>query len=141
MRFSLVATCTVSDWPVSPASTRDVSGDATAKFPPRATKTRTRPAHISRIASIVESPGARGGAKPNSRSSASRKAGRGRSQMPIVRSPCTLLWPRTGQGPAPGFPMLPRSSSRFISSCTFPTPCRCWVSPIAQQAMVRSLAA
>ena len=70
--------------------------------------------------------------------SASRNAGRGRSQMPIVRSPWTLLWPRTGHGPAPGLPMFPRSSSRFITSCTLPTPKRCCVRPIAQQAIVRS---
>ena len=34
--------------------------------------------------------------------------------------------------------MLPRSSSRFITSCTLPTPWRCCVRPIAQQAIVRS---
>jgi hypothetical protein len=29
----------------------------------------------------------------------------------MVRSPCTLEWPRTGQVPAPGLPMLPFMSS------------------------------
>ena len=37
----------------------------------------------------------------------------GRSQIPIVRSPCTFECPRTRQVPAPGRPMLPPTSSRF----------------------------
>ena len=36
--------------------------------------------------------------------------------MPMVRSPWTLLWPRTGQAPAPGRPMLPRSSRKLTTS-------------------------
>ena len=58
--------------------------------------------------------------------------------MPIVRSPCTLEWPRTGQAPAPGLPMAPRSSSVLVSSWMVATAWRCWVSPIAQQMMIRS---
>src|SRR6202035_5725675 len=42
--------------------------------------------------------------------------------MPIVRSPCTFEWPRTGQIPAPGLPKLPRSSSKFSICCTFAVP-------------------
>ena len=53
--------------------------------------------------------------------------------MPIVRSPCTLLWPRTGQAPAPGLPMLPRRSRKLTISWIVATAALCWVSPIAQQ--------
>ena len=60
--------------------------------------------------------------------------------MPIVRSPCTLEWPRTGQAPAPGLPMAPRSSRVLVSSWMVATAWRCWVSPIAQQMMIRSAA-
>ena len=34
----------------------------------------------------------------------------------MVRSPCTLVWPRTGHAPAPGLPMLPRSSRKLTIS-------------------------
>ena len=54
----------------------------------------------------------------------------------MVRSPCTLLWPRTGQTPAPGLPMLPRSMRKLTISRMVGTPCLCWVSPIAQQTMI-----
>ncbi len=57
--------------------------------------------------------------------------------MPIVRSPCTLLWPRTGHTPAPGRPTLPRSSRKLTTSLMVGTECLCWVSPIAQHTMVR----
>ena len=53
--------------------------------------------------------------------------------MPIVRSPWTLLCPRTGQAPAPGRPTLPRSSRKLAISRIVATALRCWVSPIAQQ--------
>ena len=36
--------------------------------------------------------------------------------MPIVLSPCTFEWPRTGQVPAPGLPMLPRTKSKLTIS-------------------------
>ena len=61
--------------------------------------------------------------------------------MPTVRSPWTLLCPRTGQVPAPGFPMLPRSRRRLTISWMLSTAFRCWVRPIAQQKMIRSLEA
>ncbi len=54
----------------------------------------------------------------------------GLSVMPTVRCPCTFEWPRTGQMPAPALPMLPRSSSRFTSICTFCVPPTCCVSPM-----------
>ena len=68
--------------------------------------------------------------------SESRKRSGGFSQMPIVRSPCTLEWPRTGHSPAPGLPMLPWSRARFTNSLIVATALRCWVIPIAQQVMV-----
>ncbi len=37
----------------------------------------------------------------------------GRSQTPIVRSPCTLLLASTQHAPAPGRPMWPPSSKRL----------------------------
>ena len=43
----------------------------------------------------------------------SSRTGVGFSSTPMVRSPCTFEWPRTGQMPAPGLPILPRISSRF----------------------------
>src|ERR1700678_4341228 len=56
--------------------------------------------------------------------------------MPIVRSPWTLLCPRIGDGPAPGLPMLPRSSRKFTISRRVATAFLCWVRPIAQQTMM-----
>ncbi len=58
--------------------------------------------------------------------------------MPIVRSPCTLEWPRTGHTPAPGRPMLPRRRRKLTISRIIGTECLCWVSPIAQQTTIRS---
>ena len=57
----------------------------------------------------------------------------GRSQIPIVRSPCTLEWPRTQQVPAPGRPMWPPSRSEIHDIRMVATASRCWVRPIAQQ--------
>jgi hypothetical protein len=59
--------------------------------------------------------------------------------MPIVRSPCTFEWPRTGIRPAPGRPMLPRSIITFDSNWIVRTDSLCCVSPMPQQAIVRSL--
>ena len=75
---------------------------------------------------------------PNSAPIASRNHAGGFSQMPIVRSPCTLEWPRTGQAPAPGLPMLPRSSRNEVISRIVATEFLCWVRPIAQHTMTRS---
>jgi hypothetical protein len=51
---------------------------------------------------------------------------------PMVRSPCTLLCPRTGQSPAPGLPICPRANNKFASICTLAVPWRCCVIPIPQ---------
>ena len=67
--------------------------------------------------------------------SASRNGAAGRWSMPIVRSPCTLEWPRTGHRPAPGRPMLPRRSMKLTISWIVRTACLCCVRPIAQHAM------
>ena len=91
---------------------------------------------MPRIAPTVSTPCSRGEEKENSASSLSWKAAGICSQMPIVRSPCTFEWPRTGQRPAPGLPMSPRSSSRLTTSRSIATECLCWVSPIAQQTML-----
>ncbi len=75
---------------------------------------------------------------PNSVSSASRKASGIFSQIPIVRSPCTLECPRTGHTPAPGLPIMPRINRSATASEIVATPWVCCVSPIAQQMIVRS---
>ena len=132
-RFSLVETCTVSPQRASPAVVTSVSGVAAAKLPPSAKNTSTLPSRIALIESTTSQPCARGGSKPNSSRSLSRNASGTFSQTPIDRSPCTLLCPRTGHGPAPGRPMLPRSSRKFITSRIVSTAFLCWVRPIAQQ--------
>jgi hypothetical protein len=115
-----------------------VSGVAIAKLPPMPMNTDARPSRMARMASTVSMPCSRGLVMPNSESSASKKVSGIFSQIPIVRSPWTLEWPRTGHTPAPGLPIIPRSSSRLVSSEIIATACRCWVNPIAQQAIVRS---
>ena len=49
----------------------------------------------------------------------------GFSLIPTVRWACTFEWPRTGQIPAPGLPILPRISRRLTNICTVSTPARC----------------
>ncbi|MNN12223.1 hypothetical protein D3C81_1252060 [compost metagenome] len=73
------------------------------------------------------------------RSSRSMKAAFGFSLMPMVRLPCTLLWPRTGQSPAPGLPIWPHIRCRLTISRMVSTECLCWVIPIAQQLITLSL--
>ena len=72
---------------------------------------------------------------PHSRSSAARKASGIFSKMPMVRSPWTLLWPRTGQSPAPGRPIAPSRRWTLTTSRMVATALRCWVRPMAQQVM------
>ncbi|COW55501.1 Uncharacterised protein [Mycobacterium tuberculosis] len=110
---------------------------ADAKFPPMPMKTLTRPSRMARIAATVSKPCARGLVMPNSRSSAARNCSGIFSQIPIVRSPCTLECPRTGHTPAPGLPIMPRSSSTLVTSPMVATAWACWVKPIAQQMTVR----
>ncbi len=102
------------------------------------TNTFTSPLCIARMVRTVSRPCARGGSIPQASPRRSRKASVGRWSMPQVRLPCTLLCPRTGEGPAPSRPRLPRSSSRLTISRTVSTPCSCWVSPRHQLTMERS---
>lgn len=76
-RLSLVDTCTVSRVRRSAASVTSLSGVALTKLPPIPKNTLTAPSRIARMASTVSSPCRRGGAKPNSASSASRKSAGG----------------------------------------------------------------
>ncbi len=115
-----------------------MSGVALRKFPPSATKTFTRPSCIAEMVFTASRPSRSGGAKPNSSPSARRNAGLIFSQIPTVRSPCTLLCPRTGQRPAPRRPICPRRSAKSTMLCTLATPFSCWVIPIAQQQIIRS---
>ena len=109
-RFSLVETCTVrSALRIASSVTCGVrrGRDEVAAQPDEHRAPRRRASRGSRRP-------CRGRARAAGRSrtpsaSASRKCAGGRSQMPIVRSPCTLEWPRTGHSPAPGLPMLPCS--------------------------------
>ena len=121
------------------SSVTSLSGAARTKFPATPRKTLIRPSRMALIEFTESSPWARGGSKPNSRSSASRKESGICSQMPIVRSPWTLLCPRTGQAPAPALPRLPRSIRKFTISLMVGTAWVCCVTPMAQQTMTRSL--
>ena len=106
-RLSLVETITVrSAFSIASSVTR-VSGAAETKLPPIPMKKRASPSRSARIASTVSRPCSRGGSKPYSARSASRKSRAAFSQIPMVRSPWTLECPRTGHSPAPGRPMLP----------------------------------
>ena len=137
-RLSLVDTCTVSAQERSARSVAAVSGVAEAKLPPIATSARTRPPAIARRVSTVSRPSSRGTSTPNSVANASRNTAGIFSQIPMVRSPCTLECPRTGHRPAPRLPIIPRSSATLAISRMVGTACRCWVRPIAQQKIVRS---
>ena len=75
-----------------------------------------RPSRIARIASTVSTPCSRGLTIPNRESNAAKNFSGIFSQMPIVRSPCTLECPRTGHSPAPGLPIMPRISSTLVIS-------------------------
>jgi hypothetical protein len=72
-----------------------------------------RPSRIALMASTVSTPCSRGLTIPNRESNASKNFSGIFSQMPIVRSPCTLEWPRTGHRLAPGLPCI--SSTLVIS--------------------------
>ncbi|MNN30381.1 hypothetical protein D3C81_1440270 [compost metagenome] len=137
-RLSLVEICTVSAQLRMAAWVRGVSGVAWAKLPPRPMNTLARPSSMALIASTALCPWARGTRNWKRFSIASSSAALGFSSMPMVRSPCTLLWPRTGDRPAPGLPTLPRSSCRLMISCTVGTEWRCWVTPMAQHMITRS---
>ncbi len=140
-RFSLVDTCTVSSQPRSAASVTSVSGVARTKLPPIPMKNLALPSRIASIAATVSRPCSRGEANANSLSSASWNEDGMRSKMPIVRSPWTLLCPRTGQTPEPGRPMFPWISRTLTISRKVLTECLCCVRPIAQHTTVRRDAA
>ncbi|MNI62002.1 hypothetical protein D3C73_1172990 [compost metagenome] len=120
-RLSLVEICTVSAQLRRAAWVRGVSGVAWAKLPPSAMNTLARCCSMAWIASTALCPWARGTRNWKRFSKASSNAALGFSSMPMVRSPCTLLWPRTGDRPAPGLPTLPRNSCRLTISCTVGT--------------------
>ncbi|MNR16154.1 hypothetical protein D3C85_1327380 [compost metagenome] len=116
LRLSLVAMCTVRLQLRRASCVRGLSGVAWAKLPPRPMNTFERPSSIAAIAITVLWPCWRGTAKANRASSASSSSVGASSLMPMVRSPCTLLCPRTGDSPAPGRPILPRSSCTLMIS-------------------------
>ena len=98
-RLGLVETCTVRSARRRASSVTVVSDMAETKLPPRPKNTLALPSRNALTAATASKPCSRGGSKPNSSRSASRKWPGGRSQMPIVRSPWTLEWPRTGNRP------------------------------------------
>ncbi len=138
VRLSLVEMWAVVRQARTASSVTALSGAARTKLPARERKNLTRPSRIARIAFTESMPWARGGSKPNSSRRASRNESGICSQIPIVRSPCTLLCPRTGHAPAPARPRLPRSIRKLTNSRMVGTACLCWVMPIAQQTMTRS---
>jgi hypothetical protein len=85
----------------SASAVYSVSGVAERKLPPIAKKTFARPG-VHRLDRLhrVEAVRARRLEVELARERV-EEGGVGRSQMPIVRSPCTFEWPRTGQTPAP----------------------------------------
>ncbi len=138
-RLSLVEICTVSRQRCSASDGVVRVGRGARKLPPSPTKTFTVPV-VHRLDGAAR---CRSRASPAARSrtpspSACMNSGLIFSQMPTVRSPCTLLCPRTGQTPAPRRPICPRSSAKFTMLCTLATPFLCCVIPIAQQQIIRS---
>ena len=98
-RLTLVEMCTVIRARRIASMATSVSETACTKLPPSPRKKWALPSRRALIESTVSSPFSRGGSKPNSFCRASRKCPGGRSQIPMVRSPCTLEWPRTGKQP------------------------------------------
>jgi hypothetical protein len=131
-----VEICTDIPVPRIAASAAAVSEIAATKLPPSDTQVRISPRCMARIAFTASTPCARGIGTPNSSSMAARKDSGICSQMPMVRSPCTLLCPRIGEAPAPGLPMLPRRRSRLMISLIPFTAALCCVSPMAQVTIV-----
>ena len=135
-RFSLVDTWTVNPMFWRAIAVWSVSGAAERKFPPMQKNTSTFPSSMAWMALTTSYPWCCGIGNPRPSSMRCKNAFDGASQMPTVRSPCTLEWPRTGQKPAPGRPTCPLSRSKFTTSWMTPTPFRCCVRPMAQHAMV-----
>ena len=135
LRFSLVAIETVRRSFRHAASTASMSGAARTMLPPSATKPCTRPSIIAWQPVTVVRPSCRGGSNPYISARASSGTNSGFSVMPTVRWPCTLEWPRIGHTPAPGLPMLPRSSSRFVTMWIACTPATCCVRPMPYRIM------
>src|SRR5665647_2602251 len=123
-------------WTVRPtrcsaASRSAVSEAAAAKFPPSEMNTSTASFSKALTVSTESSPCSRGALIPNSASNAFSIHSLGFSHTPIVRSPWTLEWPRTGHAPAPGLPKFPCRSSRLMISLRVLTECGCCVRPSA----------
>jgi len=89
-RLSLVETCAVTRHFCSALAVNSVSGVAERKLPPIPRKKRIFPCRMCLIASTVSTPCFGGGVKWNSSPSLPMNSSFMRSQMPIVRSPCTL---------------------------------------------------
>ena len=110
VRLSLVETCTVRSSERIASGVTSVSGVAATKLPPSAEEhleppVRQRPDGVDGVVAALAAAG-----RSRTPGAARRRSAAGSfSQMPIVRSPCTLEWPRTGHSPAPGLPMLPCS--------------------------------
>ncbi len=112
-RLSLVAICTARSSLAIAGKHCSGSGMATARLPPRQISTFDLPAMIACMAATASWPCAAGGLKPKVASMRASISAPGFSVMPTVRSPCTLEWPRSGQMPAPGLPILPRMQQQI----------------------------
>ena len=123
-RLSFVATCTVRRQRGSASAVYSVSGVAQRKLPPSAEEDldlalvhrldRRRPCRRPCCARRLE-------AELRCRARRRNAVAQASPRCPSVRSPCTLLCPRTGQTPAPGLPICPRRSSKLTISWTLAT--------------------
>ena len=85
---------------------------------------------MARMASTVSMPCLRGLTMPNRGVQCGQEALRASSpRYPSCGRPGRWSGPRTGHTPAPGLPIMPRISSRLVTSEIVGTACRCWVRP------------
>ena len=137
-RFSLVETCTVSP-ALRIASLGDVGvGDGLRRSCRRGRGRRGPRRPAARGSSRrCRSPCSRGGSKPNSFCSASRKCSAAAPRCPSCGRPAR--WSGRGPGTARrrACRCCPGASATLAISLMVATALRCWVSPIAQQKTVR----
>ena len=140
-RLSFVETCTVSAQRcAAPRRSRSVSGAARQEVAAHARRTRRRRRRcIARIASTVSTPCSRGGVEAElGAERVEERRGAASRRCPSCGRPARCSGRAPGTGPAPGRPMLPRSSSRLTISWIVATACLCCVRPIAQQTIDRA---
>ena len=118
----------------APRRSTSVSGVAATKLPPRrrtprASPSRMRPDRVDGVVAVLGAAG-RSRTRPRARRGTPPAASR---RCPSCGRPGRWCGRAPGTGPAPGRPMLPRSSSEVDDLRIVATALRCWVRPIAQQ--------